>query len=108
MKKLQGTFVVMVTPFTSDGKVDYRGIRRNIEWWIEQSVHGLIPLGSTGEFASLSDAQKMKITETVMETVSRPTWTSCPKPSPAWQNSRRSITSRKAAATSSASRPSAG
>jgi len=69
MKKLHGTFVVMVTPFTSDGEVDYPGIRRNIEWWIEQRVHGLIPLGSTGEFASLSDIQKKKITETVMETV---------------------------------------
>jgi 4-hydroxy-tetrahydrodipicolinate synthase len=69
MQKLQGTFVVMVTPFTSGGEVDYRGMRRNIEWWIEQKVHGLIPLGSTGEFASLSDVQKKQITETVMETV---------------------------------------
>lgn len=69
MQSLEGTFVVMVTPFTSDGEVDYLGMRRNIEWWIEQRVHGLVPLGSTGEFASLSDAQKMRITETVMETV---------------------------------------
>ncbi len=69
MQNLQGTFVVMVTPFTSGGKVDYRSIRKNIEWWIEQRIHGLIPLGSTGEFASLSDAEKKQITETVMEAV---------------------------------------
>lgn len=69
MQSLHGTFVVMVTPFTREGDVDYHGIRKNVEWWIGQRIHGLIPLGSTGEFASLSDVQKQKITETVMEAV---------------------------------------
>jgi len=69
MQKLHGTYVVMVTPFTGDGEVDYSGMRKNIEWWIGQKIHGLIPLGSTGEFASLSDAQKRRITETVIEQV---------------------------------------
>lgn len=59
----------MVTPFTANGEVDYEGIRKNISWWISEGVHGLIPLGSTGEFASLNDVQKMKITETVMDAV---------------------------------------
>jgi 4-hydroxy-tetrahydrodipicolinate synthase len=59
----------MVTPFTSNGEVDYEGIRKNVSWWISEGVHGLIPLGSTGEFASLSDVQKMRITETVMDAV---------------------------------------
>ncbi len=69
MHELQGVYVVMVTPFTANGEVDYEGIRKNISWWISEGVHGLIPLGSTGEFASLNDVQKMKITETVMDAV---------------------------------------
>jgi 4-hydroxy-tetrahydrodipicolinate synthase len=69
MQKLHGTYVVMVTPFTSDGEVNYNGMRKNIDWWIGQKIHGLIPLGSTGEFASLSDPQKHRISETVIESV---------------------------------------
>lgn len=69
MEKLQGVYVVMVTPFKSNGEVDYDGIRKNVSWWVSEGVHGLIPLGSTGEFASLNDSQKIKVTETVMDTV---------------------------------------
>ena len=69
MVELRGVFVVLVTPFTAEGEVDHQGMRRNIEWLIGQGVHGLIPLGSTGEFASLTDAQKSAIMETVAEAV---------------------------------------
>lgn len=69
MQPLQGVYVVMVTPFTAQGQVDYAGIRKNVEWWVREGVHGLIPLGSTGEFASLEDADKEKLTDTVMEAV---------------------------------------
>jgi len=69
MQKLQGVYVVMVTPFRADGEVDYEGIRKNVEWWISEGVHGIIPLGSTGEFASMEDHEKRKVAETVVETV---------------------------------------
>jgi 4-hydroxy-tetrahydrodipicolinate synthase len=69
MVELRGVFVVLVTPFTAEGEVDHQGMRRNIEWLIGQGVHGLIPLGSTGEFASLTDAQKSAIVATVAEAV---------------------------------------
>jgi 4-hydroxy-tetrahydrodipicolinate synthase len=69
MQVLKGVYVVMVTPFTREGDVDYPGIGRNVEWWVSQGIHGLIPLGSTGEFASLSDSQKSRIIAKVSETV---------------------------------------
>jgi 4-hydroxy-tetrahydrodipicolinate synthase len=69
MAELQGVYVVMVTPFAANGDVDHEGIRKNISWWISEGVHGLIALGSTGEFASLNDVQKMRVTETVMDAV---------------------------------------
>ena len=66
MGKLTGVYVVLVTPFTKDGDVDYDGLRKNVRWLAEQGVHGVIPLGSTGEFASLDDDQKERITQTVI------------------------------------------
>jgi 4-hydroxy-tetrahydrodipicolinate synthase len=66
MKDLQGVFAVTVTPFTATGSVDHRGIEKNVDWLIGQGIHGLIPLGSTGEFASLEDDDKPKIVDTVM------------------------------------------
>jgi len=66
---LRGVYVVLVTPFTGDGKVDYDGMSKNVEWLISQGIHGVIPLGSTGEFASLNDEQKRKIAQTVITAV---------------------------------------
>jgi len=66
MGKLTGVYVVLVTPFTKDGDVDYDGLRKNVRWLAGQGVHGVIPLGSTGEFASLDDDQKERITQTVI------------------------------------------
>jgi 4-hydroxy-tetrahydrodipicolinate synthase len=71
MQELRGVYVVTVTPFTKDGEVDLDGIRRNVAWWVGQGVHGLIPLGSTGEFASLEDAQRTRIIETVIDAVGK-------------------------------------
>ena len=54
MKKLKGTMVVMVTPFTEDEQIDEQGFRKNIDWYIEEGVHGVICNGSTGEFANMN------------------------------------------------------
>ena len=67
--RLSGVYVVLVTPFTAAGEVDRAGMSRNVEWLVNQGVQGVIPLGSTGEFASLTDSQKGAIVETVVETV---------------------------------------
>ncbi len=66
MTNIRGVYVVLVTPFMADQRVDHAGLKRNVEWLVEQGVHGLIPLGSTGEFASLEDDDKRKIVDTVM------------------------------------------
>jgi len=66
MGKLTGVYVVLVTPFTKDRDVDYAGLEKNVRWLVKQGVHGVIPLGSTGEFASLNDDQKQRVTQTVI------------------------------------------
>ena len=67
MTAFQGSYTVMVTPFTDDGRaVDEKAIRRLVEWQIEQGVPGLIPLGSTGEFLSVTEDERTQIVETVV------------------------------------------
>ena len=68
MTEFQGSFTVMVTPFTEDGAaVDEKAIRRLVEWQIEQGAPGLIPLGSTGEFLSVSAEERTQVVETVVD-----------------------------------------
>ena len=55
MKKFRGTYTVLITPFTNDGKkVDEAALKRLVDFQIEEGIHGLIPLGSTGEFLSVT------------------------------------------------------
>jgi 4-hydroxy-tetrahydrodipicolinate synthase len=64
----RGTYTVMVTPFDAAGAVDVPALRRFVDWQIAEGIHGLIPLGSTGEFLSLSDAEAALVAETVIRT----------------------------------------
>lgn len=42
MKKFEGTFVVMVTPFTQKEELDLDAYRKNIDFYIKNGVHGVI------------------------------------------------------------------
>jgi len=66
MKTFRGTYTVMITPFTPAGGVDVEGLRAFVDWQIGQGIHGLISLGSTGEFLSLDDDEKALVAETVI------------------------------------------
>ena len=66
MAGFRGTYTVMVTPFDAAGALDLPGLRRFVDWQIAQGIHGLIPLGSTGEFLSLSDEEHVAVAETVI------------------------------------------
>ena len=54
MKKMHGIIAVTVTPFLADGGIDYTTAAKHLNWLIDSGVHGLLPLGATGEFAALS------------------------------------------------------
>lgn len=63
-KNWRGTYTVLVTPFTADGRaVDVPALRRLVDWQIEQGIHGLIPLGSTGEFLSMTMPEQEEVIE---------------------------------------------
>ena len=64
MPSFRGTYTVMVTPFSEDGRnVDAPSLRKLVGWQIEQGIHGLIPLGSTGEFLSINREERQQIIE---------------------------------------------
>ncbi|WP_439363549.1 4-hydroxy-tetrahydrodipicolinate synthase [Bradyrhizobium sp. DASA03005] len=66
MKTFRGTYTVMITPFTAAGEVDVAALRAFVDWQIAQGIHGLIPLGSTGEFLSMDDEEKALVAEVVI------------------------------------------
>ena len=72
MPKFRGTYTVLITPLTTDGKqVDVPALKRLVNWQIEEGIHGLIPLGSTGEFLSLTRDERQLVIETCIATAAK-------------------------------------
>ncbi len=61
MNKFYGTGVAMVTPFDSNGDVDYPSLKNLINYLIDGGIDYLVSLGTTGETATLSKEEKKKI-----------------------------------------------
>ena len=58
MKNLRGSGVAIVTPFLNDGAVDTEGLKRLTERIITQGINYIVVLGTTGETATLTKAEK--------------------------------------------------
>jgi 4-hydroxy-tetrahydrodipicolinate synthase len=69
MKKLRGTFAVMVTPFKENEDLDEKGLRENIGWYIKEGIHGVICNGSTSEFANLSKEERKRVIDITVDEV---------------------------------------
>lgn len=67
MKKITGSIVALVRPFTSDGSVDYDRLRALVDWHIEQKTDALLVLGTTGETASTTLEEDIKTLECVLD-----------------------------------------
>src|SRR5665648_926414 len=63
----KGIIPPMITPLDKDENVDKKAIGRIVNYLIKGGVHGLFPLGSTGEWYGLDFNQKREILETVIE-----------------------------------------
>ncbi|AXK33572.1 dihydrodipicolinate synthase family protein [Streptomyces armeniacus] len=64
---LRGVVPPLCTPLTPAGEVDTRSLRALVEHQLVAGVHGLFAVGSTGEAAHLSDAQRRTTIRTVAE-----------------------------------------
>jgi 4-hydroxy-tetrahydrodipicolinate synthase len=60
----------MVTPFASDGMVDYEGVQRLAAYLVDEQRHdGLVISGTTGESPTTTDDEKDRIVRAVVEAV---------------------------------------
>lgn len=63
----KGTATALVTPFKKDGAVDEHALRELVEFQIKGKVEALVPVGSTGEGATLSETEQAFVIETVVD-----------------------------------------
>jgi len=63
----KGIIPAMVTPLTSDGKINVESLRKLTNHLIDGGVHGLFPVGSQGEFYALTFEEKKRTIEVVVE-----------------------------------------
>ncbi|MCZ0813253.1 MAG: dihydrodipicolinate synthase family protein [Pseudomonadota bacterium] len=64
---LRGVVPYLPTPLTRAGAVDEAALKRLVHHLIAEGVHGLTPLGSTGEFAYLDFAAKERVVAATVE-----------------------------------------
>lgn len=68
---LKGTGVALITPFNNDRTVDFSSLEKLINYQIENDTAYLVALGTTGETATLSDEERFKILDCVIETTNK-------------------------------------
>lgn len=69
--RIKGLGTALVTPFTEDGRVDYDGLGRLIDYQIDNGVDFLCVLGTTGEAATLSAEEKEGVIDYSIERIGR-------------------------------------
>jgi 4-hydroxy-tetrahydrodipicolinate synthase len=70
MTVFKGVYTALITPF-KDGKVDDASFQALIERQIENGVHGIIPVGTTGESATVDDAEHWHLFDLAIEAANR-------------------------------------
>jgi len=65
----RGVFPAMCTPFHQDGSIDFETLREDAQRLEAAGVDGLVPVGSTGESATLSHDEHIEVVEAVIDAV---------------------------------------
>lgn len=68
--EFRGSYSVIVTPFSEDGsQIDVEALRGFLDWQLESGVPGVIVLGTTGEFLTVSDEERTQLVEATVRHV---------------------------------------
>ena len=62
-----GCGTALVTPFRRDGALDEDGVRRLARRQIDAGIHFLVPCGTTGESPTLSEDERVRVVQLVVE-----------------------------------------
>jgi 4-hydroxy-tetrahydrodipicolinate synthase len=65
--KFEGVYTALITPFTKDGAVDEKALRKLIDFQIDEGISGLLPMGTTGESPTLSHEEHIRVIEIVID-----------------------------------------
>ncbi len=57
---IKGSITALVTPFKDDS-IDEQAFQDFVEWQIDSGTHGLVPCGTTGESATLTDEEHQRV-----------------------------------------------
>ena len=82
-RKIQGSFVALITPMNADSSVDFEGFRTLLEFQEKNRTAAVLIMGSTGEVSMLTpDERRQIISETIkMKTGKMEFWYGCSGPS---------------------------
>jgi 4-hydroxy-tetrahydrodipicolinate synthase len=69
--ELKGVFAAMATPLTPDEEVDKSGVRKLVRYLLDGGLHGLVVLGSTGEFPAMTESMRRNLIETALDEVQK-------------------------------------
>ena len=67
IQNFKGCGTALVTPFHEDGTVDEEGVKNLVHYQIEGGIDFLVPCGTTGESATLSISEHLRVIEVVIE-----------------------------------------
>lgn len=66
---ISGSIVALVTPMDMDGKVDWAALDSLIEWHIDMGTSAIVPVGTTGESATVTVSEHCEIVQHVVKQV---------------------------------------
>lgn len=69
VRKLEGSVVALVTPFTEEGGIDWAALERLVEFQIEQGTAGILALGTTGESTTMTAEEDASVVKFVVDHV---------------------------------------
>ncbi len=68
-RPLSGSLVALITPMHPDGSIDWPALEALIEWHVGEGTDGIIPVGTTGESATLAVDEHLEVIEKTVATV---------------------------------------
>jgi 4-hydroxy-tetrahydrodipicolinate synthase len=66
---LTGCGTALATPFTAHGEIDERALRGFVDWQLDEGIDFVVPCGSTGEAATMTNAEHRRVVEITVEQV---------------------------------------
>ena len=67
--KLSGSIVALITPMTESGEVDWKALESLIGWHLDNGTEGIVPVGTTGESATLTVHEHLGVVHRTVEVV---------------------------------------